>query len=188
MKKNLFYTFGLLVTLVLFSCSNDDDGDSSGNQLDDVNVTTLVLTLTPEGGGTPVIFTSQDLDGTGPGEAELTVEGTLTANTSYTATIVFLNDAVDPQENQTITILQNPNQFQVFYISSDALNLNPIYLDGDGNGNPLGILMGFEAGDGSFGNLTISLRQDPNKPNDGSLSGAGGTTRIETTFTGVAIQ
>lgn len=186
MKKNVFL-LAIAASLTFVACNSDDD-----NTPDPVNeeelVTTLILTLTPDGGGQTVTFTSQDLDGDGPGAPELSIAGELTANTTYSGTIIFLNESEDPAENITIEVIQEADEHQVFYIPGGGLNLTPTYLDGDGNGNPLGVLMGFETGEGSFGNLTIVLRHEPNKPNDGSLGDAGGETDIEATFTGVVIN
>ena len=177
----------VIASLVMGACSNDDD-----NTPDEVNeeevITTLILTLTPEGGGPNVTFQSQDIDGDGPGAPVLTVTGELMANTAYTAGIVFLNETEDPAENVTIEVIEEADEHQVFYITGGALQLTSTYLDGDGNGNPLGVLMGFTTGDASLGNLTVVLRHEPNKPNDGTLADAGGETDIEATFTGVVIQ
>ena len=187
MKKNVLFIASIVATLVFSACSNDDD-----NTPDEVNeeevITTLILTLTPEGGGPTVTFQSQDLDGDGAGAPELTVTGQLEANTTYTSTIVFLNETEDPAENITLEVIEEADEHQVFYIAGGALNITPTYLDGDGDGNPLGVLMGFETGDASLGNLTIVLRHEPNKPNDGTLADAGGETDIEAVFTGVSIQ
>lgn len=186
MKKNLLL-LATAVSLVFGACSNDDD-----NTPDEVNeeevITTLILTLTPEGGGPTVTFQSEDLDGDGPGEPELTISGQLAPNTTYTSTIVFLNATEDPAENITLEVIQEADEHQVFYLPSSALNLTPTYLDGDGNGNPLGVLMGFTTGENSFGSLTIVLRHEPNKPNDGTLADTGGETDISVTFDNVTIQ
>ncbi len=187
MKKKFLFMLAVGAALVLSACSNDDD-----NTPDEVNeeevITTLILTLTPEGGGPTVTFTSRDADGDGPAAPELTVAGDLNADTTYTAAIVFLNETEDPAENVTIEVLEEADEHQVFYIPGGGLNITPTYLDGDGDGNPLGVLMGFETGDASIGTFTVVLRHEPNKPNDGTLADAGGETDIEATFTGVIIN
>ncbi|MDC7998238.1 type 1 periplasmic binding fold superfamily protein [Gilvibacter sediminis] len=187
MKKNVLFIASIVATLVLSACSNDDDNTPEEVNEEEV-ITTLILTLTPEGGGPTVTFQSQDLDGDGPGAPVLTVTGQLEANTTYTSTIGFLNETEDPAENITLEVIEEADEHQVFYIAGGALNLTSTYLDGDGDGNPLGVLMGFETGDASLGNLTVVLRHEPNKPNDGTLADAGGETDIEAVFTGVSIQ
>jgi hypothetical protein len=60
--------------------------------------------------------------------------------------------------------------------------LSIIKTDTDGNGNPLGVetsLTTFGAGSGT---LTIVLKHEPTKPNDGLSSSAGGSTDVEITF------
>ena len=61
------------------------------------------------------------------------------------------------------------------------MNITTTYQDEDSNGNPLGVSIILETGAVSEGNLTVTLRHEPVKPNDG-LDSAGGETDITTTF------
>jgi hypothetical protein len=54
--------------------------------------------------------------------------------------------------------------------------------DVDGNDNPLGIETSVTTGEAGSGTLTIVLKHEPTKPNDGSSSSAGGSTDVEITF------
>ena len=61
------------------------------------------------------------------------------------------------------------------------MNIQTSYLDFDDNDNPLGLQITLTTGAASEGNLTVTLRHEPVKPNDG-LDSAGGETDITTTF------
>ena len=53
----------------------------------------------------------------------------------------------------------------------------------DGDGNPLGLATSVVAGGATgSGTLTVTLRHEPKKPNDGTLTDAGGETDIEVAF------
>jgi len=63
-----------------------------------------------------------------------------------------------------------------------GLNLTASYQDVDNNGNPIGILFDLTSTSASSGTLTCTLRHEPLKPNDGTLSGAGGDTDVSVSF------
>ena len=180
MKKNVFL-LAIAVSLTFAACNNDDDNTPDPVNEEEV-ITTLTLTLVPDGGGTPVTLQSQDLDGDGPGAPVVTVSGNLMPNTTYVGSVVFLNETEDPAENVTIEVIEESDEHQVFYITSSALEITTTYLDFDGDGNPLGTSVGMETGNTSFGTLNVVLRHEPNKPNDGTLGDAGGETDISVTF------
>ncbi len=54
--------------------------------------------------------------------------------------------------------------------------------DVDGNDNPLGIETSVTTGEAGSGTLTIVLKHEPIKPNDGSSSSAAGSTDVDVTF------
>ena len=54
--------------------------------------------------------------------------------------------------------------------------------DMDGDGNPLGILFTLSTDTAGAASITITLRHEPKKPNDGTLADAGGETDIAETF------
>ncbi|MBF4984188.1 type 1 periplasmic binding fold superfamily protein, partial [Nonlabens mediterrranea] len=55
-------------------------------------------------------------------------------------------------------------------------------VDTDANGNPLGLDTTFTTGAAGTGTLTIVLRHEPLKPNDGTLLNAGGETDVQVEF------
>ena len=89
--KTTKYLFLLLMTsFATFSCSTDDDNPTPVNE--EEVITTLRLTLTPQGGGMPIIFETQDLDGDGPNPPVVSVSSALAANTTYNGSIELLNE------------------------------------------------------------------------------------------------
>ena len=52
----------------------------------------------------------------------------------------------------------------------------------DEDGNPVGIETTLTTGNAGSGTLTIILKHEPTKPNDGTAAGAGGSTDVEVTF------
>ena len=136
--------------------------------------------------GEEVILTTIDLDGDGPDEPVTTVSGSFSENTVYTGAARFLNETETPAEEITDEVVEEADEHQVFYTVGEGLNITTTYLDSDSNGNPLGVSITLETGEASSGSLTVTLRHEPVKPNDG-LDSAGGETDIATSFD-VSIQ
>ena len=68
-----------------------------------------------------------------------------------------------------------------FFYTTNSVNLTVTKTDDDGT-NPLGIETELATGAASTGSLTIILKHEPTKPNDGTATGAGGSTDVEVTF------
>lgn len=148
-------------------------------------ITTLVYTLTPSTGGTPVEFKFQDLDGEG-GNSAVVTEGVLAANTIYSAKIQVLNESVTPTEDIAEEVDAEGEEHQFFFVTNGAF-LNIDYVDNDASGNPLGLETTVTTLQAGIADLTISLKHEPKKPNDGTTADAGGETDIEVLFS-VEIQ
>ncbi|EDP96033.1 type 1 periplasmic binding fold superfamily protein [Kordia algicida OT-1] len=165
--------------LVFTGCSNDDDAPAPVNE--EEVITTLTVTLTPTtGGGSVVTLQSRDLDGDGP-DAPVITNGTLAANTTYTGTVVFLNETETPAENITTEVEEEDDEHQLFFTTGGGLNVTTDNFNLDGNGNILGTTFNVTTGAASSGSYTVTLRHEPTKPNTG-LADAGGETDIEATF------
>ena len=54
--------------------------------------------------------------------------------------------------------------------------------DVDGDGNPVGIATTVTTGSAATGSLTVILKHEPTKPNDGTATGAGGSTDVEVSY------
>lgn len=169
-----------LFTGVFFTACSNDDIPAPVNE--EEVITTLTATLTPDGGGNAIILKKFDFDGDGPNVPEVTVSGNLTAGATYTGNVVLLNQSVNPAENITEEVAEESNEHQFFYTSDANLDVTTEYGDTDDNGNPLGIDFTLLAGEASSGTLTITLRHEPKKPNNGTLADAAGETDAEATF------
>ncbi len=182
--KNLKF-IALLVIPVLFTTACDND-EAPVNE--EEVITTVRVTLV--GGGQTIILESKDLDGDGPNAPVLTPIGgaTLVAGTTYTGTTTFLNELESPADNITLEVQEEGVEHQVFYQLPTALGTityNPT--DVDANGKPIGLSFNLVAGtSGSTGNLTITLRHEPNKTasgvSGGDITNAGGSTDAAVTF------
>lgn len=174
----------MFVGLTFIACSNDDDVPEQINE--EETITTMTITLVPAGGGTTVTLQSQDLDGDGPNAPVVTISGNLTANTTYSGTVVLLNETESPAENITLEVEEEAEEHQFIYIATG--NITSIsYDDVDGNGNPIGIEFSIVTGNPGNATLSATLRHEPKKPNDGTLADAGGETDFTQTF-GLTIE
>ncbi|GAK96424.1 hypothetical protein JCM19294_1937 [Nonlabens tegetincola] len=183
MKKVLRTTTALMMTAVLFvSCDNDDDNPDIINP--EELITTVELTLTNDNDATDiVVLEAFDEDGEeGPIAPVVRQNGALTANATYSGMVRFL-DSSDPAdvEDITIEVRAEADEHEVFYVT-DVAGVAIAKNDVDGGGNPLGLDTTVTTGAAGSGNFTIVLRHEPTKPNDGTLTGAGGESDIEVTF------
>lgn len=174
MKK---YIFPILLSAVIFAaCDKEDPVVPNEEEL----ITTLTYTLTPDGGGDVVILKFTDLDGDGGNPPEIETSP-LAINTVYEGVIKVENELETPPENITEEVEEEGAEHQFFFIE-DILKSDVMYDDEDVNGNPIGIETIVETGAAGTGTLTIILRHEPKKPNDGTPEDAGGETDIEVTF------
>ncbi len=169
-----------LVSALFVSCSDDDDTPDPVNE--EEVITTMTITLSPQGGGTDITLQTRDLDGDGPNAPVVTVSGDLAPNTTYNGSVVFLNETETPAEDITLEVEEEDDEHQVFYIVGGGLDVTTTYGNFDGNGNPLGTEFTLDAGAASTGTLAVTLRHEPKKPNDGTLADAGGETDITQSF------
>jgi len=184
MKKVKFLSTVVLTTLLFTACSNDDGTPEPVNE--EEVITTMTVTLTPNGGGTLITLQTRDLDGDGPNAPVVDVSGDLAAGVTYNGTIVLLNETVNPPENITEEVEEEDEDHQFFYTIGSGLDVTTAYGNFDNNGNPLGTDFTLTAGSVSSGTLTFTLRHEPTKPNTG-LGDAGGETDIAVAFN-VTIQ
>lgn len=170
----------VLFTVLLFTaCSDDDNAPVPVNE--EEIITTLTVTLAPNGSGDAITLQTRDLDGDGPNAPVVEVSGNLAAGATYSGSIILLNETETPAENITEEVEEEDDEHQLFYTIGGGLDVTTEYANFDGNGNPLGTEFTLTAGAASSGTLTFTLRHEPTKPNTG-LGDAGGETDIETTF------
>ncbi|MGB7395220.1 MAG: type 1 periplasmic binding fold superfamily protein [Pricia sp.] len=181
--RNLKHLLLLALFGVLFvACSGDDNGDTPEPINEEELITTMTVTLTPVTGDGIVVLSKVDTDGDGSTAPVVNVEGTLVTGLAYSGSIVLLDETETPAGNITAEVREESNEHQFIFATDDNLDVAIEYDDIDGNGNPVGLEFNLIAGEPSTGNLTIVLRHEPTKPNDGTLDGAGGETDVEGTF------
>lgn len=180
MKHIFKYQLFIIAALIFTSCSNDDETPTVVNE--EEVITTLIAVFTPTAGSGDVTFQSQDLDGDGPNDPVVTASGNLAPNATYNVVVTLLNETENPAEDITQEVEEESDEHQMFYLPSNGLNLSFAYSNFDNNGNPLGTQMEATTGDASGGSFGIVLRHEPTKPNNGTLSDAGGETDISVTF------
>ena len=188
MKKiNLLLALGVFSMLFITSCEKDEPEDPIIPNEEEV-ITTLNFTLTPDGGGTPVVLSFQDLDGDG-GNAPTISEGTLDNNTIYNGSLELLNELEDPAEDITLEVAEEELEHQFFYetlFPTELSDVNIAYNDLDEEGNPIGLSTVLTTGEMGSGTITVTLRHEPNKDaagvSSGDIANADGETDIEVTF------
>ena len=176
--KNAKFLSVLGIVGLLFTGCSDDDPPAPVNE--EEVITTMTITLTAMG-GSPITLESRDLDGDGPDAPVISVSDNLVANTVYAGTIILLNETITPEENITEEVEEEADEHQFFFNSTGAIT-DVDYGDQDDDGNPVGLIFTLSTGDAGTGSLTVTLRHEPKKPNDGTLADAGGETDIAQTF------
>ena len=178
--KNLLL-LALLASASFLACGDDDDPEIPNEE---ELITTLNYTLVPNGGGTTVVFSFRDTDGDG-GEAPVITGGTLESNKVYSGSMELLNESETPSEDITEEIEEEDAEHQFFFSSTKA-DVVIAYADVDGNGDPVGLNSTLTTGSVGSGNITITLRHEPDKSASGVAAGditnAGGETDIEVTI------
>lgn len=180
MKKiNLLFVFAISSLLFITSCEKDDPEIPNEEEV----ITTLTYTLTPVGGGTPVVLSFQDLDGDG-GNPPIVGVGVFAANTTYTGEISLLNEIESPAENITEEVEEEGAAHQFFFES--AGNVTVAYNDVDENGLPVGLSTTLTTFAAESTTMTVTLRHEPAKEasgvSGGDITNAGGESDIEVTF------
>lgn len=179
MKNYALYSFILLTGLLFTACSDDDTPPAPVDE--EEVITTLMVTLTSNTGQT-ITLNSQDLDGDGPNDPTISVSAPLSVATTYSGVIELLNETVSPAEPVHEEVAEESAEHQFFYTQGGNINVTTNYGDFDGNGNPLGLSFSLSTTSAGQGTMTFTLRHEPLKPNDGTLSGAGGETDLSVTF------
>lgn len=186
--KNLRISALALITIITFSsCSNDDTATLVNEE---EVITTVTATFTPQGGGTPIVLSSRDLDGDGPDAPIVTVSGNFTTGAAYTGKVAFLNELQNPVGDITEEVHEEGNQHQIFFRQAGLGTF--AYADTDVNGNPIGLSFTYTAAAApATGSLTLTLRHEPTKDGEGvaggNITNAGGSTDAEVVFN-VSVQ
>lgn len=170
----------LFVSALTFSaCSEDDHDHDDDHDHEEELITTVKYTLT---NGTDIVtLTFSDPDGEGGNDGSYNVSGPLTSNTTYTGVIELLNETESPAEDITEEVKEEGDEHEFFY-TTDITGLTITKTDVDANNNPLGIETDVMTATAGTGVITVVLKHEPTKPNDGTADGANGSTDVEVTF------
>ena len=179
MKTIKFLSMAILAGSFLASCSSDDNSPEEINE--EETITTMTVTLTPDGGGTAIELQTRDLDGDGPNPPVITVSGNLAASTTYNGSIELLNETETPAEDITEEVAEEDDEHQFIFETSGSI-ASVSYSDEDGDGNPVGLAFALTTDTAGSATFTVILRHEPKKPNNGTKEDAGGETDITQTF------
>lgn len=139
-------------------------------------ITTLIMTF-KEGANTAAIFTFRD---------SVITNDTLAANKVYDVTIELLNESATPADTITKEVKEEGADHQFFFAPASGLNIAFAYSDTDDEGHPVGLSSTATTTTASTGQLTVTLRHEPDKHaagvESGDISNAGGETDAEVTF------
>ncbi len=169
MKHNfILLSIGLLTT-VFAGCSDDPEATN-----EEEVITTITVTLTPVGDGTPITLGWDDanLDAI-VDDAEITVSGGLKMNTSYTANIQMANKSATPEIDIDEEIDEEAED-HLFCFKVTGIALTITAEDEDRNGLPVGLNSTWTTTTAGTGTVNIVLRHQPNVKT-GDCPGSGDT-------------
>jgi hypothetical protein len=162
MKRQIIFSIVIIfISILAITACKKEKGESNEEEL----ITTMVITATPQGGGTPLEFRFEDLDGPG-GDPATTDNILLAANKTYDVTITLLNETVNPAEDITEEVEEENAAHRFYYELSGGVNLTVSNLNNDDNGMPLGTTSTWTTTAASTGQVTITLRHYPGNPPD----------------------
>jgi hypothetical protein len=183
--KNLVYISAILISiLTTTSCSKDEAPVVPPPPVNEEEVITTVKAVLKTDSQT-ITLESKDIDGDGPTAPKVTVSGNLTPNTTYNGTVEFLNEISNPVKNITQEVLTEGVEHQLFFQAPAVLGTFT-YNDADANAKPIGLKFILKTGEAGKGEMTVTLRHEPNKNADGVATGniknAGGETDAEVIY------
>ncbi|MFB9863103.1 hypothetical protein [Rufibacter immobilis] len=176
LKPSLAILFAATVFMTS-SCSNDEDPLPENEE---ELITTLKLTMVPQGGGTTVTASYRDLDGDGGANPVIT-GAQLAANKTYEVTVQVLDESKSPAEDITEEVKEEGHEHQFFYVPSPGLNLTVTSTDKDSNNLPVGITTRMVTTATSSGTLQVILKHQPGLKNANSTMNTG-ETDVEVIF------
>jgi hypothetical protein len=158
------HTIRMLLGVALVGCSGVEQPTNPGN--DEEVITTVSLRFVPGGGGDVVDVSHADPENDGNPVIDPIV---LTANTSYSVSVKFLNELETPAEDITEEVSDERDDHQVFFYGSSLQGpgalITHFYDDADTNGLPLGLANAIEVVGAGAGELKLMLRHMPRENN-----------------------
>ena len=181
MKKLLKPYLALLVMCsFIFTATSCGDDDPEPEEEDQELITTLKITLEPEGKSQTVVVTFSDPDGAG-GNPPTVNAISLDANTTYNATVTLFDESKTPAQELTGEVETEGHEHELFFEALDNLNLAVTKTDLDKNNRPIGLKARVVTSGASTGKLRITLKHQPGlKGNTSDISK--GETDVQATF------
>lgn len=185
MKKSFrpYLAFILMGSLLTFSACKDDEDPEPDHEHDAITVVTL--TLTPTDSSKPVVTaTWEDHDGPG-GEAPEIDELLLSANTTYTGSLMFASEEEhgDHKDLHDLTeeIREEGTEHEVFYLVTPQNLVTFNKTDRDANGRPIGLETTAATTAAGTGTVRILLKHQPGTKSSTSNQNTG-ETDVDITF------
>lgn len=168
--------------LVTNTACNDSDPEPEVE--DQELVTSVKLSLVPEGKGQNVTATYSDPDGPG-GNAPSIETLVLAPNTTYNMTVTLADDSKTPPQDLTAEIKAEGDEHELFFNALEGLNITSVQkTDMDKNNRPIGLEATIVTGAPSSGKMRVTLKHQPNQK--GSTSDiTKGETDVEVDFPAV---
>ncbi|MBX2877222.1 MAG: hypothetical protein KTR30_34195 [Saprospiraceae bacterium] len=182
----LMYTLMAGALLLNTSCQKNED-DAPPEENEEEIITDVLLTFTPEGGGTAITATAEDPDGEGVQDLEVTKDIELVPNTTYTLTLTLENSI--EMEDITEEVETEGAEHMLFFAFTDGAFGDPSgdgnidnrvdainYGDTDKNGLPIGLTTTWTTGNAvSDADFRIVLKHQPDVKTASSGSTDGST-------------
>lgn len=183
MKRQLLHlSFAALLTATAFTACKKDKGETNEEEV----ITTLQLTFTPQGGGTPLVYKFEDADGPG-GAAPVIDQIILAPSKSYDVALQLLNKTVSPAEDITEEVEEESDAHRFYFAPAAGSNITVSDLDQDDNGVAVGLNSVWTTGAAATGSIKVTLRHypavPPNKAAGDLVDSQKSGTDIEATFT-----
>ncbi len=176
-KKLFQWTLPLAAFLAFSFGCEDNPADPDHGPGEEELITTVNLTLTPQGGGQAVTAQFQDLDGDGGNAPTITALG-LTAGVTYDGMVSVLNEAESPAEDITEEVEEEAEEHQFWFTVSGGIagRVTVAYADAEsdygtnsGTDHPVGVkfTVTVTAGADANGQLNVVLSHYDDAPKDG---------------------
>ena len=157
MKKQFMkIALGILVSSAVITSCKKDKAEENVTEL----ITTVIIKLTPTGGGTVLTYQFEDLDGTG-GNAPIAQEIVLAPNKVYSTEITILDKTKTPVKTVSDEVRTEANDHQFYFTPTAGTNLVVSNLDKDSKNYPLGLTSTWTTGAVSTGKVYILLKHKP---------------------------
>lgn len=183
MNTSKNWILGLALATVMAGCKGSDP-EPEENEF----ISTVQVTFTPAGGGSPITASWKDLDGDG-GMAPTVTPLNLAANTTYTVAVKFLNETVSPVDDITKEVEEEADEHLVVFTPAPANLLQFTITDRDSRNFPIGLASRAVTTGAGTGNLQVVLRHQPPVNGQPIKNGSPtlGSTDADVTF-GVTIR